>query len=71
MKLTIEPTPTIVQFEGFRCRLWNGVSDSGIEGVRLFVHCLGVPAQAEQGAFERELESIPEPTAAISLRDIT
>ena len=71
MKLTIEPTPTIVQFAGFRCRLWKGVSDSGIEGVRVFVHCLGVPADADQQPFERELESLPEPTAAVSLRDIT
>ena len=73
MKITIEPTPKLADFDGVQCRLWNGVSDAGVE-VYVFVHRIAVPVdpenQEKQAPFERELKAMPEPTVAIPLRHI-
>ena len=57
MRLTLSPTPEIVELNGTACRQWTGTTDTGV-AVVAFIAAVGIrgdsPA-AEQARFEREL----------------
>ena len=62
MKITLEPTPLILQVNGTECRQWIGTSDNGAQVVA-FVCAIGVPENAPREQleqFQRELrETVP------------
>lgn len=69
MKITIEPTPTLVKFDGVECRQWKGATEGGIK-VSMFVHRVVVRGEENQEPFEHELAVRPEPTAVVPLRHL-
>ena len=66
MKITIEPTTQIIDYQGTRCRVWEGTTDSGAR-VHLFIPRVAVsndePAHVQE-MFARELEEQKAPTVA-------
>lgn len=66
MKITIEPTDQIIEFNGQPCRVWEGHDDAGTP-VSMFVARVAVsmdaPAEA-QLRFVRALEETRAPTVA-------
>lgn len=60
MKITIENTDILTFIEGAVVRVWNGVTEGGIE-CDVYVKVIRVRADADNEAFERELMEIPEP----------
>jgi hypothetical protein len=63
MRVTLEPTPLILEVNGTHCRQWTGTTDTGQPVVALVV-AIGVPENAppaEVERFHRELRaSVPE-----------
>jgi hypothetical protein len=63
VKVTLEPTPLILEVNGTHCRQWTGTTDTGQRVVAL-VAAIGVPENAppaELERFQRELrENVPE-----------
>jgi len=61
VKLTIEPTPQLVELGGQRCRIWEGSTEAGTRVVA-FIARVGVPKDAspeEMARFDRELTEAP------------
>jgi len=58
MRLQIEPSEMIVDLNGVQVRVWNGISEQGIQ-VFVFVHRLAVRNDDDLAAFERELIEVP------------
>lgn len=65
MKITIEPTTTVLQLGGVDVRVWVGVTDKGVP-CQLFIARVAVekalPAEMH-AAFERELKETAAPRA--------
>lgn len=69
MQLTIEATDVVTTLEGengatMPARVWEGQTDTGIRVV-CFVTRLAVPLEADQAAFEAELQETRPPESAI------
>lgn len=61
MRLQIEPSEIFVDLDGVRCRVWNGVAESG-EQVFVFVARVAVPNDAGSGIiFDKDLIECPAP----------
>jgi hypothetical protein len=64
MKIIIESTSKIVEFDGVLARVWEGETASGIK-----VHCLisriAVSKADDASEFERELQECRPPTAIV------
>lgn len=61
MRLQIEPSEIFVEVDNVRCRVWNGVAESG-EQVFVFVARVAVPDQDRSSiAFIEELIEMPAP----------
>ncbi|ATQ67767.1 MULTISPECIES: hypothetical protein [Methylosinus] len=60
MKLTLEPTDRLETFEGAPCRIWTGLTDSGVEVVA-FVRSISPQTHDEEklSVFDRELKALP------------
>ncbi len=58
MRLQIEPSEMIVDLNGVQVRVWNGISEQGVQ-VFVFVHRLAVRNDDDLAAFERELIDMP------------
>lgn len=71
MKILIESTDKLTTMDGVPVRVWRGVTEGGAPCF-VFVHRIGVPADQDQAAFERDLKSMAEPDElrAIPLRNI-
>lgn len=69
MKITIEPTGKLTNFEGSPVRVWNGKTESGIHCIVL-VRSLAVADNADQTEFERELKELPPPARVFRLSEI-
>lgn len=64
MKITIESTTKIVQFNGIDVRIWEGTTDSGIP-VHCYIPRIAVDKEFDQTQFERELQEHAAPSLAI------
>lgn len=60
MKLMIEATDQITEFDGVPCRVWNGTTETGVE-CYVLVHRLCVRNGQDTTQFERELQEVPPP----------
>jgi len=72
MKLKIESTNIFTQFNGVNCRLWAGVTDTGIP-CKVFIVGIAVANERDQQEFDRNnMKEIPAPSECntISLRHI-
>lgn len=59
MKITIIPTSDLTEYDGAKCRIWKGQTESGIP-VALAVRGVIVNEQSRQAEFQRDLyETIP------------
>jgi hypothetical protein len=67
MKVTLESTSQIVQFDGAEARVWEGETDSGIK-VTAFVTRVAVDKDDDTEQFERELKEQRAPTVYWPLR---
>ena len=70
MKITIENTTKTVTADGVLCRVWEGVSDSGIRVVCLIPR-IAVAEGQDVSQFEKELQQTKAPspeTQAFPLR---
>lgn len=68
MKITIEPTTTVVELESgdgnpIKARVWTGVTDKGVP-CQLFIARVAVEASERAEDFTRELEEQAQPRAA-------
>lgn len=54
MKITLESTSQIVQFNGINCRVWEGKSESGAR-LTAFVVRIAVDPEDDASELEREL----------------
>jgi hypothetical protein len=54
MKITIVPTSTLSEYDGVKCRIWKGQTESGIS-VALAVRGVIVNELDRQAEFERDL----------------
>ncbi|HEY7233896.1 MAG TPA: hypothetical protein VH539_07085 [Gemmatimonadaceae bacterium] len=68
MRITIESTNMITQYNGARARLWKGVTEKGIT-CAVFVVGLAVHEAKDQSQFEAELETMPKPRE-VELREV-
>jgi len=59
MKLTIEPTGTIMTINGVSARVWKGTSDKGI-AVECFIAFVQVHEGDDNAGFERELREVTD-----------
>jgi len=60
MKITLESTSQIVQFNGIECRVWEGETESGIP-LTAFIPRVAVQREQDTSQFERELQERPQP----------
>ena len=68
MKIQIEATNVIVNFDGVECRLWEGVTADGTR-CKVMVYCIAVHDDEDSSQFERELqEKMPPAQPAIDIR---
>ena len=67
MKITIESTSQIVQFDGIEARVWEGETESGIK-VIAFITRLSVDENEDCEQFERELKQTRKPSVYWPLR---
>lgn len=58
MRVQIEPTELVVDLNGVQARVWNGITESGVQ-VFVFVHRVAVRSTEHAAAFERELIEMP------------
>jgi hypothetical protein len=54
MRLTLESTTKIVDFQGVKARLWQGKTENGIE-CHAFVTCVCVTKECDTSEFDRDL----------------
>ena len=54
MQIQIEATEKTTTLDGVPCRVWKGVTASGVE-CHVFVHRIAVANQADSSEFDREL----------------
>ena len=61
MRLNIEPTPDIIDYDGFRCRVWRGWTMDGRE-VTAFVRCVRFLESESVGVGEilQEIGEVPD-----------
>ncbi|TWT63165.1 hypothetical protein [Rubinisphaera italica] len=60
MKVQIESTEETVNIDGVECRVWNGVTEKGVE-ILVFVHRVGLPLFADDSElFELEEKTLPK-----------
>ena len=70
MKITIESTDILAEYNGRECRVWRGITESGIP-CDVLVPCLRVRSDQQCSQFEAELKELPEPRLpAVSFRQI-
>lgn len=60
MKAAIESTTETTEVDGVPCRVWMGVTESGIP-ILLFIHRIAVSEDDRQEEFVREFGSKPKP----------
>ena len=65
MKITVESTTKIVQFNGLPARIWEGETETGIP-VHVFITRIAVAREADTGQFEHELQECRPPSAEIA-----
>lgn len=59
MKITIVPTSDLTEYNGVKCRIWKGQTESGIP-VALAVRGVIVNEESRQVEFQRDLiETVP------------
>lgn len=62
MKITIESTDQLAWISGVECRIWQGLSESGVP-VYCYIPLIAVPPNHDDEAFQRELrETEPRPS---------
>lgn len=61
MKITLESTSQIVQFNGISCRVWEGATESGVR-VHAFIPRVAVLAGDDSSELERELKEQRPPS---------
>jgi hypothetical protein len=69
VKITIESTDQIIMIDGVAMRVWNGVSERGVECF-VFVHRLAVREDRDASQFEQELAEQTPPDNVIVFRQI-
>lgn len=57
MKLTLEPTSKIVNINGARCRVWEGVTAKGIR-VHAHIALVGVNRESDASELDAELREV-------------
>ena len=62
MKIILEPTDRMQTFDGAPCRVWEGLTDSGVE-VFAFVRCIQPQTHDESklAEFDQALKALPQP----------
>lgn len=60
MRIQIESTEQIMNFDGVLVRVWNGVTERGISCL-VFIHRLAVHQECDTDDFESELKEFPPP----------
>jgi hypothetical protein len=58
VRIQIEPTELVMDLNGMQTRVWNGITDSGVQ-VFVFVHRVAIHSTDDPTAFERELIAMP------------
>jgi hypothetical protein len=69
MIIKIESTGMIGSFRGVACRVWRGVTESGIK-CDLLVPILRVKLEADQAEFEAELEAMEPLQNVVDFRKV-
>lgn len=67
MKITLESTTQIVQFDGIEARVWEGETESGIK-LTAFITRVAVDKDDDVEQFQRELKEQRVPTVYWPLR---
>jgi hypothetical protein len=60
VKITVESTSKIVEFNGIQCRVWEGRTERGVPMVA-FIARVAVERDQDAGQFEAELRETPQP----------
>ena len=68
MKVQLESTTKIVELNGVPARVWEGVTESGIE-VHAFITRVAVNQEEDTSQFEQELQVCREPSADVDAYD--
>jgi hypothetical protein len=63
MKIHLESTGQIVEFNGIPCRVWEGKTEGGVR-LTAFITRVAVDRAEDSSQFERELIEQPEPRPA-------
>lgn len=63
MKITLESTSQIVEFDGIECRVWEGTTDAGVP-LTAFIPRVAVKEGHDASEFERELMTREAPRVA-------
>lgn len=61
MKITLESTSQIVEFNGIDCRVWEGTTEGGVP-LTAFIPRVAVDRGHDASQFERELRETSQPT---------
>jgi hypothetical protein len=69
MNIKITATEKLTSIEGVPVRLWNGVTESGVDCL-VFVHRIAVDKNVDGSQFEKELKEQVPPGVKWNLRDI-
>lgn len=69
MRIQMEPSGPVVKLDGVECRVWNGVTEAGVQCF-VFVHRIAVRDGVDAEAFSREspLDEKPPPSVADLVR---
>ena len=59
MRIQIEPSKIMAEVNGFPVRVWNGITEDGIQ-VFLFVQAVAVPGDADSEPFARDLKELAD-----------
>lgn len=65
MKITIEHTSDQVSVQGVRCRVWQGMTEGGVDCL-VFVPLVTVARDADNSEFERVLREVPQQIKPVS-----
>lgn len=65
MKITLENTSKIVEFNGVPARVWEGKTESGVTVVA-FITRVAVPDTEDCTQFDRELQATRQPSALVN-----
>jgi hypothetical protein len=60
VRIQIEPTEKMVEVDGVPCRVWNGVTEKGVQ-VFLFVHRVAVAVEDDSAELDAALREVSEP----------